>query len=43
MIIDAFTKFNWLYPTKTTTTEEALSKLKLQVLIFGNPRRLVAD
>ncbi|GFX30323.1 transposon Tf2-6 polyprotein [Trichonephila clavipes] len=29
-IIDAFTKFTWLYPVKSTTLEDALDKLKLQ-------------
>ncbi|GFV55431.1 retrovirus-related Pol polyprotein from transposon 17.6 [Trichonephila clavipes] len=29
-IIDAFTKFTWLYPVNSTTLEDALDKLKLQ-------------
>ncbi|GFX34169.1 hypothetical protein TNCV_2072061 [Trichonephila clavipes] len=29
-IIDAFTKFTWLYPVKSTTLEYVLDKLKLQ-------------
>ncbi|GFS54116.1 transposon Ty3-I Gag-Pol polyprotein [Trichonephila inaurata madagascariensis] len=29
-IIDAFTKFTWLYPVKSTTLEDALDKLNLQ-------------
>ncbi|GFU68580.1 transposon Tf2-9 polyprotein [Trichonephila clavipes] len=28
--IDAFTKFTWLYPVKSTTLEDALDKLRLQ-------------
>lgn len=37
IIVDVFTKFTWLYPTKTTTTKELVGKLKLQTLTFGNP------
>ncbi|GBL98155.1 hypothetical protein AVEN_268248-1 [Araneus ventricosus] len=29
-VVDAFTKFTWLYPVKTISTESALEKLKLQ-------------
>lgn len=43
VIVDAFTKFVWLYPTKTTTADEVISKLKLQAVTFGNPRRIVSD
>ncbi|GFU95740.1 retrovirus-related Pol polyprotein from transposon 17.6 [Trichonephila clavipes] len=39
-IIDAFTKFTWLYPVKSTTLEDALDKLKLQQKTFGNPKRI---
>ncbi|GFU76310.1 hypothetical protein TNCV_2169741 [Trichonephila clavipes] len=34
-IIDAFTKFTWLYPVKSTTLEDALDKLKITT---GVPR-----
>jgi len=43
LVIDAFTKFVWLYATKTTNTAEVLSKLKKQSTIFGNPRRMISD
>ncbi|GFU94090.1 hypothetical protein TNCV_3308431 [Trichonephila clavipes] len=29
-VIDTFTKFTWLYPTKSTTAQEAIERLKLQ-------------
>lgn len=32
-IIDAFTKFVWLYPTKSLTADETLSKLKAYLVI----------
>ncbi|GFX85932.1 transposon Tf2-9 polyprotein [Trichonephila clavipes] len=40
-IIDAFTKFTWLYPVESTTLEDALDKLKLQQKTFGNPKRII--
>lgn len=43
VVVDAFTKFTWMYPTKTTTAEEAVAKLKLQSTTFGNPRRIISD
>lgn len=42
-IIDAFTKFVWLYATKTTNASEVINKLKRQSFIFGNPRRIISD
>ena len=33
----------WLYPVKSTTTQEALQKLKQQQTIFGNRRRVISD
>ncbi|GFX29540.1 retrovirus-related Pol polyprotein from transposon 17.6 [Trichonephila clavipes] len=42
-IIDAFTKFTWLYPVNSTTLEDALDKLKLQQKTFGNPKRIITD
>jgi len=41
-IVDAFTKFVWLYATKTTNTVEVIDKLKKQSVIFGNPRRIIS-
>ncbi|GFX42905.1 transposon Tf2-8 polyprotein [Trichonephila clavipes] len=42
-VIDAFTKFTWLYPTKSTTAQEAIERLKLQQKTFGNPSRVISD
>lgn len=43
VVIDAFSKFVWLYPTKSTGANEVLQKLQLQSTVFGNPRRLISD
>lgn len=43
VVIDAFTKFVWLYPTRSITTDEVLTRLKKQATIFGNPRRIISD
>lgn len=42
-VIDGFTKFVWLYPTKSVTAEETILKLKIQQKTFGNPKRIVSD
>ncbi|GFW69238.1 transposon Tf2-9 polyprotein [Trichonephila clavipes] len=42
-VIDSFTKFVWLYPTKTTSTSEVIKKLGIQKTTFGNPRFLITD
>lgn len=42
-IVDAFTKFVWLYATKTTNTTEVVNRLKKQSFVFGNPRRIISD
>ncbi|GFV83061.1 transposon Tf2-9 polyprotein [Trichonephila clavipes] len=38
-VVDAFTKFTWLYPVKTVSAESALEKLKQQQKTFGVPRK----
>lgn len=43
VITDAFSKFVWIYPVKTTSAQEVVSKLILQESIFGNPVRVVTD
>ncbi|GFT54243.1 transposon Tf2-6 polyprotein [Trichonephila clavipes] len=40
---DSFTKFVWLYPTKTTSTSEVIKNLDIQKTTFGNPRFLITD
>ncbi|GFS98476.1 retrovirus-related Pol polyprotein from transposon 17.6 [Trichonephila clavipes] len=42
-VVDAFTKFTWLYPVKTVSAESALEKLKQQQKTFGNPIRVISD
>ncbi|GFU54031.1 hypothetical protein TNCV_1720271 [Trichonephila clavipes] len=42
-VVDAFTKFTWLYPVKTVPAESALEKLKQQQKTFGNPIRIISD
>lgn len=39
----AFTKFVWLYATKTTNAAEVINKLKKQSATFGNPQRIISD
>uniref|UniRef100_W8C8Q1 RNA-directed DNA polymerase n=1 Tax=Ceratitis capitata TaxID=7213 RepID=W8C8Q1_CERCA len=43
VVIDGFSKFVWLYPTKNTGAEAVVDKLKQQEAIFGNPKRIVSD
>ncbi|UYV73195.1 hypothetical protein LAZ67_10002161 [Cordylochernes scorpioides] len=40
VITDGFTKFTWIYPTRTS---EVIQKLECQQQIFGNPRRIITD
>lgn len=42
-VVDGFTKFIWLFPTKTTTANETIQKMKSITNTFGNPRRIIAD
>lgn len=42
-IVDGFTKFVWLFPTKSTTSSETLDKLKIHQQTFGNPERIFTD
>lgn len=42
-IVDAFSKFVWLFPVKATTSDETIKKLSLVTDVFGNPARIVAD
>ena len=42
-MIDGFTKFAWIFPTKSTGTQEVLDKWKIHQQNFGNPRRVITD
>lgn len=43
VIVDAFTKFTWVFPTKSTGTVETLKKIKILQQHFGNPQRIISD
>ncbi|GBP02650.1 Transposon Tf2-9 polyprotein [Eumeta japonica] len=43
VIVDAFSKFMWLYPTKSTGSNEVVEKLTRQANVFGNPARIITD
>lgn len=42
-MVDAFTKFVWLFPVKGTTAKETIDKLKIHQQCFGNPCRFITD
>lgn len=42
-VVDGFTKFVWIDPTKTVGTVEVLGRLINQQKTFGNPGRIVSD
>lgn len=42
-VVDGFTKFVWIYPTKSLKTEEVLQKLKSQQACFGSPLQIISD
>lgn len=43
VVIDAFSKFVWLYPTRSTGSDEVLDRLEKQSAVFGNPSRIITD
>lgn len=43
VVIDAFTRFIWFFPTKSTATKEVLKHLSSLFKILGNPERIVSD
>ena len=43
VVVDAFTKFIRLYPTKSTGFAEVINRLEKQSVCFGNPRRIISD
>lgn len=42
-VIDDFTNFAWLYPTRSTTSKETVVCLKKQQSVFGNPSKIITD
>lgn len=43
VIVDAFTRFTWLYPTRSTGSKETINYLTSLFDTFGNPLKLVSD
>lgn len=43
VIVDAFTKMVWIFPTKSTGSKEVLDKLRVLQQHFGNPKRIISD
>lgn len=43
VVVDGFSKFVWIFPTKTTNTKEVLDKLIVLQQTFGNPQRIISD
>lgn len=43
VVIDAFTKFAWIYPVKTVTSQETIDKLEMQATTYGNPAKIITD
>lgn len=41
--VDAFSKFVWLFPTKSTGAEEVVKNLKIWSDVFGYPLRIISD
>ncbi|GFX95819.1 hypothetical protein TNCV_2083991 [Trichonephila clavipes] len=42
-VIDAFSKFTWLYPTRSMDAAEVINRLENQRHVFGNPARIITD
>ncbi|KAK7870273.1 hypothetical protein R5R35_001001 [Gryllus longicercus] len=43
VVVDSFSKYTWLYPVKTTKSNETIAKLELQKTNFGNPFQIITD
>lgn len=43
VVVDAFTRFTWLFATKSTTSRETVNALKLIFDMFGKPLQVVSD
>lgn len=42
-VTDAFSKFTWIYPVKSTTAVEVIRKLEIQAEVFGYPQTIISD
>ena len=43
VVVDAFSKFVWLYATRSTSAAEVIERLRKQSTTFGNPRSIISD
>ena len=43
VVIDALTKFTWLFTTKTKGVDEVIKKINILQQHYGNPSRIIAD
>ena len=43
VVIDSFTRFTWLFATKSTTTKEVRESLAFLFAMFGNPKEIISD
>lgn len=43
LIIDAFSRFTWLYPVKSTSSREVIKHFSTLFDVFGKPREVVSD
>lgn len=43
VVVDAFTKFVWIYPVKDTSSAVVVQKLRGQQEVFGSPVRIISD
>ena len=43
VLVDGFTKYLWIFATKSMSTAEVIEKLRIMQQHFGNPQRFVTD
>jgi len=43
VIVDAFTRFTWLFPVQSTSTKKVINHLKSIFIVFGNPSNIVTN
>lgn len=43
VVVEAFSRFVWLFPTKTTNTAEVIKHLNTIFSFFGYPKRIISD
>jgi len=42
-VADDFSKYTWLFPTKSTNAEKVIKHLESWVSMFGSPQRIISD